>query len=78
MEHLLLKKTKFRRDVYMQALKEFSNKELYDLDDKDVVDYLMFKDVNDSGRTIIHHHECPNVGSLSLSRPCQMLIETFC
>jgi len=22
----------------------------------------MFKDENDSGRTIIHHHACPNVG----------------
>jgi len=50
----------------MQALKEFSKKEVYDLDDKDVLDYLMFKDVNDSGRTIIHHHACPNVGNSSL------------
>ena len=45
----------------MQALKEFSKKEMYELDDKDVLDYLMFKDVNDSGRTIIHHHACPRV-----------------
>ena len=50
----------------MQALKEFLKKEMYDLDDKDVLDYLIFKDVNDSGRTIIHHHECPNVRNLSL------------
>ena len=38
-------------DIYMQALKNFSKKEIYDLDDKDVLEYLMFKDVNDSGRT---------------------------
>jgi len=50
----------------MQALKEFSGKEIYDLDDMDVLDFLMYKDVNDSGRTIIHHHACPNVGNLSL------------
>jgi len=65
LEHLLFKRTKSRRDVYMQALKEFYKKEIYDLDDKDVLDYLMFKDVNDSGRTIIHHHACPNVGNSS-------------
>jgi len=53
-------------DVYMKALKDFSGKEIYDLDDMDVLDFLMFKDINDSGRTIIHHHACPNVGNLTL------------
>ena len=66
MEHLLTKRSKSRMDVYMRALKEFSGKEIYDLDDMDVLDFLMFKDINDSGRTIIHHHTCPNVGNSSL------------
>ena len=26
----------------------------------------MYKDVNDSGRTIIHHHACPCVGNSSV------------
>ena len=43
-------------DIYMQALKDFSKKEIYELDDTDVLDYLVYKDVNDSGRTVIHHH----------------------
>ena len=58
----------------MQALKQFSKKEIYNLDDKDVLDYLMFKDVNDSGRTIIHHHACPNVGNSSL-QSCPDLVK---
>ena len=66
MEHLLTKRSKSRIDVYMRALKEFSGKEIYDLDDMDVLDFLMFKDINDSGRTIIHNHACPNVGNSSL------------
>ena len=66
MEHLLIKRTKSRMDVYMKALKDFSGKEIYDLDDMDVLDFLMFKDINDSGRTIIHHRACPNVGNLIL------------
>ena len=50
----------------MQALKDFSNKEIYDLDDQDTLDFLMYKDVNNSGRTIIHHNACLNVGNESL------------
>ena len=53
-------------DVYRKALKDFSGKEIYDLDDLDVLDFLMYKDVNDSGRTIIHHHTYPNVGNSSV------------
>jgi len=30
-------------DVYMQALKEFAKKEIYDLDDKDVLDFSCTK-----------------------------------
>ena len=58
----------------MRSLKEFSGKEIYDLDDMDVLDYLMYKDINDSGRTIIHHHACPNVGNLSL-QSCPDLVK---
>ena len=58
LEHLMFKRTKSRVDIYMQALKEFSKKEIYDLDDQDVLDFLLFKDVNDSGRTVIHHEAC--------------------
>ena len=34
----------------------------------------MFKDENDSGRTIIHHHACPNVGDASL-QTCPDLVK---
>ena len=53
----------------MRGLKTFSKKEIYDLDDQDVLEYLMFKDINESGRTYIHHHACPNVGNTS-TRNC--------
>ena len=50
MEHLLvmIKRSESRMDVYRKALKEFSGKEIYDLDDMDVLEFLMYKDVNDS------------------------------
>ena len=63
-----------RRFAGMQALKKFSKKEIYGLDHKDVLEYLMFKDENDSGRTIIHHHACPNVGDASL-QTCPDLVK---
>ena len=50
----------------MQALKHFSKKEIYEMEDWDVLDFLMCKDVNDSGRIIIHYHACPNVGNTTL------------
>ena len=53
-------------DVYMRALKDFSRKEIYDLDDINILNFLMYKDVNDTGRTIIHNHACPNVGNSSM------------
>ena len=45
MEHLSKKKEKSRVDIYMQHLKQLSNKEIYDIDDKDVLELLIFKDL---------------------------------
>jgi len=36
----------------MGFLKHFAGKQIYDLDDQDVLDFLIFKDINDSGRSI--------------------------
>ena len=36
----------------MKALIEYSGKQIYDLDDQDVLDFLLFKDSNKSGRTL--------------------------
>ena len=61
----------------MKALKDFYGKEIYVLDDMDVLDFLMYKDVNDSGGTIIHHHTCPNVGNSfirNMPGPSKMLL----
>jgi len=66
MEFLGTKRKNPRIDVYMQWLKEFSGKQIYDIDDKDVLDFLIFKDVNNSGRTIVHNHASPNVGLMHL------------
>ena len=55
-------------DVYMENLKTVSNKEIYDLDAQDVLKFLIYKDVNDSGRTLVHHFQCPNVGTKSNDR----------
>ena len=65
MEHLSKKKLKSRVDVYMDHLKQISNKEIYEIDDKDVLEFLIFKDVNDSGRTIVHKENCPHIGTSS-------------
>ena len=66
MEHLSKKKQKSRVDVYMDSLKQISNKEIYEIDDKDVLEFLIFKDVNDSGRTIVHKETCPHLGTTSV------------
>ena len=50
----------------MGLLKGFSGKHTYDLEDSDILDFLIFKDVNGSGRTVIHHKSCPHIGSISL------------
>jgi len=73
MEHLVKKRQKSRVDVYMEHLKQISNKEIYDLDDKDVLQFLIFKDVNDSGRTLVHKTTCPNIGTQTLEN-CEDLI----
>ena len=31
------------------------------MDDKDVLDFLIFKGINNSGRTVVHHNACPNL-----------------
>ena len=66
MEHLSKKKHKSRVDVYMEHLKLISSKEIYDIDDKDVLKFLIFKDVNDSGRTIVHKDTCLHLGKSSV------------
>ena len=66
LEHLTLKKRKSRVDVYMGFLKEFSGKQIYELEDSDVLDFLIFKDVNSSGRTVVRHRACPHIGSATL------------
>ena len=50
----------------MEHFKQVSNKEMFDIDDKDVVEFLIFKDVNDSGRTVVHKDTCPYVGTTLL------------
>ena len=66
MEHLVKKKQKSRMDIYMEHLKKVSVKEIYDLDDQDVLKYLIYKDVDDSGRTVVHKDSCPFLGSASV------------
>ena len=66
LEHLNQKRNDSRMDVYMKALKEYSGKQIYDLDDQDVLDYLLFKDSNKSGRTVVHFKACPFIGTASL------------
>ena len=53
LDHLAVKKRQSRVDVYMGFLKEFSGKQIYDLEDSDILEYLIFKDVNGSGRTVV-------------------------
>jgi len=45
MEYVSKKKLKSRVDVYMEHLKQISNKEIYEIDDRDVLNFLIFKDV---------------------------------
>ena len=62
LDYLTTRSKQSRVDAYMAWLKELSGKQIYDLDDQDVLDFLIFKDVNDSGRTVVHHRACPNIG----------------
>jgi len=50
-------------EVYIKALKTFASKEIFDLSDRDVLDFLIYKDVDDSGRTIVHFKSCPFIGT---------------
>ena len=63
LEFLGSKRKNSRIDIYMQWLKDFCGKQIYDIDDKDVLEFLIiFNDVNNSGRTIVYHSSCPNLG----------------
>jgi len=62
MAHLDQKRSHSRVDVYMKFLKDYTGKHIFQLDDKDVLNFLVFKDVNDSGKTVVHHRSCPNLG----------------
>ena len=68
MEYISKKKIKSRVDVYMDHLKQISNKEIYEIEDKHVLEFVIFKDVNDSGRTVVHKDACPYLGTSSIER----------
>ena len=68
MEYISKKKIKSRVDVYMDHLKQISNKEIYEIEDKDVLEFLIFKDVNGSGRTVVHKNASPYLGTSSTER----------
>ena len=57
-----------RVDVYMNAIKSFTTKEVYDIGDNDVLDFLICKDIDNSGRTAPHHHNCPYTGAPNFER----------
>ena len=63
LEDLHSRRKQTRVDVYMGALKSFVGKEIYELIDMDVLDFLIFKDVDDSGRTVVHYKACPFIGT---------------
>ena len=63
LEHCKMRRLKSRMDVYMENLKTVSNKEVYDLDEQDVLKFLIYKDVNNSGKSLVHHSERPNLGT---------------
>ena len=65
MEDLRNRRKQARVDVYMDALKKFANKQVYDLEENGVLDFLIYKDINDSGRTSSEWNRgeqgsCPN------------------
>ena len=65
-EDLRFTREQTRVAVYMDALKKFANKDACDLEDNDVLDFLIYKDINDSGRTSVHHKSCPYIEALHL------------
>ena len=52
----------------MTALKTFAKKQIHELDDNDVLDFLIYKDINESGRTSVHHKSCPFIGAPNFDR----------
>ena len=68
MEDLRNRREQTRVDVYMNALKSFANKHIHELDDNDVVDFLIYKDINDSGRTSVQHINCVYIGAANFDR----------
>ena len=66
LEYMQKKRALSRTDVYMDYLKDFCGKEIYVIMDKDVLNYLIFKDVNNSGRTIVHNRACTFLAGDSL------------
>ena len=42
--------------------------QVYDLEDNDVLDFLIYNDINDSGRTPVHHKDCLNIGTSNCVR----------
>jgi len=57
-------------DVYMEALKTISNKEVYEINDEGVLKFIIYKNVNDSGRTVVHLSACPNIGTKTTIEVC--------
>ena len=74
LQELQNKRKLTRVEVYIKALKTFASKEIFDLSDRDVLDFLIYKDVDDSGRTIVHFKSCPFIGTDNFHRcPNKML-----
>jgi hypothetical protein len=51
----------------MSQLAARVGKKLHNIEDEDVVDYLIHKDMNSSGRTVVHGDSCPFLGSPDVS-----------
>jgi hypothetical protein len=68
LEDLRNRREQTRVDVYMTALKTFAKKQIHELDDNDVLDFLIYKDINESGRTSVHHKSCPFIGAPNFDR----------
>ena len=68
LDWLKVKRSKNRQDVYMEQLKNHAGKQIWDLTDWDVVEYLTWKDTNSSGRTLVHHKDCGFLGTNNTER----------
>ena len=58
----------------MDAWKMFAVKQVYHLED-DVLDFLIYKDINDSRGTSVHHTSCPYIGASTIDKCSD---RTFC